>query len=208
MTTVLVSGATGEAGRAVCTVLLAAGHTVVAVGSDAGRLESVDASFRFVCDLTDATATAGLATRVRAEVGSVDGLVHLVGGWRAGHEAEDWDWLEPRLLTSLRLTTLAFHDDLAASPSGRLVTIGSTSAAKPTWGGANYATLKTAADAWMAAIASGWRKAGTAAAVTLVVTSLGDGGTPVERVAARIGTLWTEEPAILNGAHIDLSVPE
>ena len=202
---VVVTGATGDAGRAVCAALLAAGNTVVAVGSDAGRLESVDASFRFVCDLTDAAATADLATRVRAEVGSVDGLVHLVGGWRAGHETEDWDWLEPRILTSLRLTTLAFRDDLTASTNGRLVTIGSTSAAKPTWGGANYATLKTAADAWVAAVASGWRKAGTAAAVTLLVASLGDGDTPVADVASRIATLWSEDASILNGARIDLS---
>jgi 3-oxoacyl-[acyl-carrier protein] reductase len=202
---VVVTGATGDAGRAVCTALLAAGHTVVAVGSDLVRLEAVDASARLVCDLTDATATRDLATRVRAEVGSVDGLVHLVGGWRGGHDNNDWEWLEPRLLTSLRLATLAFHEDLTTSPAGRLVTVGSTSAVKPTWGGANYSTLKTAADAWVAAIASGWRKAGTAAAVTLLVTSLGDGGTPVDRVASRITTMWGEKPAILNGTRIDLS---
>lgn len=207
MSVVVVTGATGEAGRAVCAALLAAGHSVVAVGSDLARLESVDASTRFVCDLTDAAATLALAGRVRAEVGPVDGLVHLVGGWRGGHSTDDWDWLEPRLLTTLRLATLAFHDDLTDSPSGRLITIGSTSAAKPTWGGANYSTLKTAADAWVASVASGWRKAGTAAAVTLLVTSLGDGGTPPERVATRIATLWSEDATVLNGAHIDLSDP-
>jgi 3-oxoacyl-[acyl-carrier protein] reductase len=199
-----VTGATGNAGRAVCASLRAAGCTVVAVGSDLARLQTVDASARFVCDLTDATATADLASRVRAEVGSVDGLVHLVGGWRAGHDPDDWDWLEPRLLTSLRLTTLAFHDDLTASPAGRLVTIGSTSAAKPTWSGANYATLKTAADAWVAGIASGWRKGGTAAAVTLLVTSIGGDGTPPAAVAARIASMWSEPAETLNGARIPL----
>jgi 3-oxoacyl-[acyl-carrier protein] reductase len=206
VTTTVVTGASGPAGRAVCAALLAAGHTIVAVGSDASRLESVAATVRFTCDLTDAGATPGLATRVRSSVGPVDGLVHLVGGWRAGHDVADWDWLEPRLLTSLRLATLAFHDDLTASPAGRLVTIGSTSAAKPTWSGANYAPLKTAADAWVAGIASGWRKAGAAAAVTLLVKSLGADGTPVDRVAARISTMWGEDAAILNGARLDLSV--
>jgi 3-oxoacyl-[acyl-carrier protein] reductase len=205
---VVVTGATGEAGRAVCAELVRKEMTVVAVGSDANRLETVDASSRLVCDLTDADAVRELAIRVRAEVGPADGLVHLVGGWRGGHEADDWDWLEPRVLTTLRLATLAFHDDLTASPHGRLVTVGSTSAAKPTWGGANYATLKTAADAWVSAVASGWRKAGTAAAVTLVVASLGDGGTPVERVATRVATLWSEDSAVVNGARIDLTGPE
>jgi NAD(P)-dependent dehydrogenase (short-subunit alcohol dehydrogenase family) len=205
---IVVTGATGESGRAACAALRDAGNTVVAVGSDAGRLETVDASERYVCDLTDAAATVDLAAKVREEVGRVDGLVHLVGGWRGGHENDDWEWLEPRLLTSLRLATLAFHDDLTASAAGRLVVVGSTSAAKPTWGGANYATLKTAADAWVAAVASGWRKAGTAAAVTLVVTSLtanqsGD-GTPVADLAAVIVPLWTMDAAALNGQHIDL----
>jgi 3-oxoacyl-[acyl-carrier protein] reductase len=205
--TVVVTGATGDAGRAICATLTASGVSVVAVGSDLGRLEGVAASSRFVCDLTDAAATLELATRVRAKIGQVDGLVHLVGGWRAGHEADDWDWLEPRVLTTLRLTTLAFHDDLTAAPAGRLVTIGSTSAAKPTWSGANYATLKTAADAWMASIASGWRKAGTAAAVTLMVSSIGGDGTPVADLAARVATLWDESADILNGAHLDLTGP-
>jgi 3-oxoacyl-[acyl-carrier protein] reductase len=202
---VVVTGATGDAGRPVCSTLLAAGMTVVAVGSDAGRLALVDASAQLVCDLTQAAATRALADRVRADFGSADGLVHLVGGWRPGHETDDWDWLEPRLLTTLRLVTLAFHDDLTASPIGRLVTIGSTSAARPTWSGANYATLKTAADAWVGAIASGWRKAATAAALTLLVKSIGSDGTPVGAVADRIATLWSEDAATLNGARIDLT---
>lgn len=205
MTVVVVTGATGTAGRAVCQALLGAGNTVVAVGSDEERLSSVDATLPLVCDLTDEHATRELASEIRARIGPVDGLVHLVGGWRAGHAADDWGWLEPRLLTTLRLATLAFHDNLTASPAGRLVTIGSSSAAKPTWSGANYATLKTAADAWTASVASGWRKAGTAAAVTLVVTSLGGDGTPVDQVAARIATLWNENAAELNGNRIDLS---
>jgi 3-oxoacyl-[acyl-carrier protein] reductase len=204
VTTVVVTGATGDAGRAVSTALVRAGHTVVAVGSNQGRLETVDATYRFVADLTDPTATRELAAQVRDKAGPVDGLVHLVGGWRAGHEADDWDWLEPRILTSLRLATLAFHDDLGASTSGRLVTIGSTAAAKPTWGGVNYATLKTAADAWIAGVASGWRKTGTAAAVTLLVTSIGGDGTAVDTIAARIGTMWSEPAEALNGARIPL----
>jgi 3-oxoacyl-[acyl-carrier protein] reductase len=126
VSTVVVTGASGDAGRAVCAVLVAAGITVVAVGSDAARLDPVDASTRLVCDLTDEAATTDLAARVRTEFGATDGVVHLVGGWRAGHGTADWDWLEPRLLTSLRLVTLAFHDDLTSSTAGRLVTIGTT----------------------------------------------------------------------------------
>jgi NAD(P)-dependent dehydrogenase (short-subunit alcohol dehydrogenase family) len=205
---IVVTGATSDSGRAVASALLDAGNTVVTVGSNEERLATVAASFRFVCDLTDVAAAAALAARVREETGRPDGLVHLVGGWRSGHEPEDWAWLEPRLLTSLRAVTLAFHDDLGASDAGRLVVVGSASAAKPTWSGANYAVLKTAADAWVAGVASGWRKAGTAAAVTFVVKSLsteaGGDGTSVATLAEAIEPLWHQSAADLNGAHIPL----
>ena len=202
---VVVTGATGEAGRAVCSALLAAGNAVVAVGSNAERLRSVDATARLVADLTDAAAARDLAARVREAVGPADALIHLVGGWRGGHEAEDWDWLEPRILTTLRNATLALHDDLTAAPAGRLVAVGSTSAANPTWSGANYSTLKTAANAWLAAVASGWRKAGTAAAVTLLVKSIGADGTSAETLSSRIVMLLTEDAAEINGAQLDLT---
>lgn len=202
--TIVVSGATGDAGRAVAAALVSAGHVVVVIGSDAARLASVDASHRIVCNLSDAGADTRLAAQVHDAAGPVDGLVHLVGGWKPGHDTDSWDWLEPRLLTSLRLTTLAFHDDLTASAAGRLVVIGSASASKPTWSGANYATLKSAGDAWVAGVASGWRKAGTAAAVTLVVSSIGGDGTSVSDIVDAVLPLWERPAADLNGAHITL----
>ena len=203
--TIVVTGATGVAGRAVTSALSEAGHTVVAVGSNAERLASITANAHYVCDLTDVAAAAALGPRVREEVGPVDGLVHLVGGWRSGHDAEGWDWLEPRLVTSLRLATLAFHDDLSASSAGRLVVVGSMSAAKPTWSGANYAVLKTTGDAWVAAVASGWRKAGMTAAVTLLVKSIGADGTSPERIAEAILPLWDAPAADFNGVKVDLT---
>ncbi|MCU1528060.1 MAG: oxidoreductase [Frondihabitans sp.] len=202
---VVVTGATGDAGRAVCAALVRSGETVVAVGSDEGRLASVDASARFVADLADVSSTESLAARVRAEVGRVDGLVHLVGGWRGGQTDADFLWLERRILTTLRYATLAFRDDLSASPAGRLAIVGSSSAAKPTWSNAAYATVKSAADAWIRAVASGWRKGGTAAAVTLVVTTIGDGGTPPSAVAEAVTGLWSRPAGELNGTRLDLT---
>jgi 3-oxoacyl-[acyl-carrier protein] reductase len=206
MSVVVVTGATGDAGNAACAALLAAGHTVVAVGSDEMRLGDVTASWRYVCDLTDADETMLMATSIRAKDGPIDALVHLVGGWRGGNGDDDWNWLEPRILTTLRLTTLAFIDDLTASVSGRLIIIGSTAAAKPTWSGANYAVLKTATSAWVASVASGWRKAGTGAAVELLVRSIGDNGTPVIVIATKITELIDGSGAELNGSQVDLTV--
>lgn len=207
MSVVVVTGATGDAGRAVCSALLTAGHLVVAVGTDAERLSSVDASSRHVVELTDEGAARALADAVRAEFGPADGVVHLVGGWRGGQGDADFVWLERRILTTLRHVTLAFHDDLASSEHGRLVTVGSASAERPTWSNAAYATVKSAADAWMQAVASGWRKAGRAAAVTLVVRSIGGDGTSPEALADAILPLWSRSAADLNGARIDLTPP-
>jgi NADP-dependent 3-hydroxy acid dehydrogenase YdfG len=202
---VVVTGATGETGRAVCAALLAAGHTVIAIGSDELRLGEVNASWRYVCDLTDAAETGLMARAIHDKEGGVDALVHLVGGWRGGNTDDDWNWLEPRILTTLRLASLALMPDLSESEDGRLIVIGSTSATRPSWSGANYSVLKAAASAWVSAVASGWRKAGKAAAVELLVQSIGGDGTPVEVIAARVTDLMTSAAADLNGARIDLS---
>lgn len=201
---IVVTGATGAPGRAVCARLVGDGATVVAVGRDAGRLEQVAAATRHVRDVSDLDEARELAEDVRSEHGRVDGLVHLVGGWRGGSAPEDWDWLEPRVLTSLRFTTLAFRDDLTAAEAGRLVMIGSTIVDAPTWGNANYSALKAAAETWMEALAAGWRKGGTAAAVTFVVRSLSDEDTPVDAVADAVAGLWDLPAGDINGSRIPL----
>jgi 3-oxoacyl-[acyl-carrier protein] reductase len=201
---VVVTGATGATGRAVCARLQRDGVRVAAVGRDANRLAEVDASSRHAHDVTQLAGALALADEVRRAHGRVDGLVHLVGGWRGGSEPDDWDWLEPRLLTSLRFAALAFRDDLSAAEAGRLVMISSTTVAAPTWSNANYATLKSAAETWMSALASGWRKGGTAAAVTFVVKSLGDDATPVDAVAEAIAEVWDRPAAHVNGSRISL----
>lgn len=205
---VLIAGASSDAGRATAAALGTAGALVVAVGSNAERLADVPATARYVCNLLDAAAVAELAERVRAEHGPVDGLLHLVGGWRAGQADDDWDWLNGRIVTTLRNTTLAFRDDLLASAAGRLAIVSSTAVDRPTWGNANYAVAKAAAEAWVSALAVGWAKVGTAAALSFVVRSLGekDGDTSVAVLAAEFVRLWDAPATELNGARIHLPV--
>jgi 3-oxoacyl-[acyl-carrier protein] reductase len=199
---VLVARATG---RAVVDALRSAGATVVAVGSDAGRLAAVDADVSLVCDLSDPAAVSALVGDVHATAGPIDGLIHLVGGWRGGHADADWRWLQERVVDTLRATSVAFRDDLL-STAGRLAIVSSTAVDAPTWGNANYAATKAAAEAWVSALASGWAKAGTAAAVTFVVRALGtgDGETPPAVVASRVAQLWDVPATELNGARIQL----
>lgn len=150
---ILIAGATSALGHATASALLEAGHHVIAVGSNADRLGMVDASERFECDLTDLDAVQALAE----QMGELDGLLHLVGGWRgggglAGQTDEDWAWLEARVVGTLRNTTRAFAEAVGRSNAGVIAIISSTGVERPTAGNANYVALKAAAEAWLAAV--------------------------------------------------------
>ncbi len=150
---ILIAGATSALGHATASALLQAGHHVIAVGSNADRLGLVDASEHFECDLTDPGAVRQLAE----QVGELDGLLHLVGGWRgggglAGQSDEDWAWLEARVVHTLRNTTRALADAIGRSDAGVIAIISSTGVERPTAGNANYVALKAAAEAWLAAV--------------------------------------------------------
>lgn len=200
--TVLVAGATSAAGIAVCRALADAGAIVLAVGSDAERLRAVtgqvpDAA-SLVCDLADVDDVAAMAARVHADHGPIDGLIHLVGGWKgggglAGQSDEDWEFLHRRILTTLRNTTRAFDEDLRASDAGRLAIVSSVSVDSPTPGGANYATAKAAAETWVRAIANGFEKTSTPATVTVFVVRALDG--LESRLATEVTGLWAEPTA-------------
>lgn len=203
---VVVTGATGPLGALVCRLLDERGAIVLAVGTDADRLDPVAATERYVCNLADADAVNELAEVIETEYGNVDGLLHLVGGWRPGHAAADFDWLEERLLTTLRHTTIAFHDDLSSSSAGRLAIVSSTGVDSPTWSNANYTAIKAASEAWVASIASGWRKGGSAAAVTFRVKAIGDFAdyTPPSLLAEHLAALWDLGHGTLNGSRVSL----
>ena len=150
---IVIAGATSPLGIATAYRLTQDGHEVVAVGTNAERLEGVEAEQRIVADLTDLEAVEELA----AEVGEADGLIHLVGGWRgggglAGQSDDDYDWLEARVLTTLRNTTRAFAGAIGRSEAGRIAIISTTGLENPTAGNANYLALKAAAEAWLAAV--------------------------------------------------------
>ncbi|KQM80995.1 SDR family oxidoreductase [Agromyces sp. Leaf222] len=212
--TVLIAGATSASGRVLARALLEAGARVIAVGSDQGRIDALEAEIPGVvgerADLTDGDDVLELAMRVHAAVGDVDGVIHLVGGWRGGggipgQTEEDYRVLE-RSFTALRYVSRAFWDDLLASPAGRIAMVSSTTVAAPTAGGANYTAVKAASESWMRSLAQGIAKAeAPAAAVTFRVKALeGLEG----RLATSVVDLWSTDAAAaaeLNGTVVDLS---
>lgn len=204
---IVVAGATGSLGRLVCELLDERGAIVVAVASDKDALSSVEGTAHFACDLTNPSAVAELAEIVVGQFGHVDGLLHLVGGWRAGSAADDFEWLESRILTTLRVTSLAFADELASSSAGRLAIVSSTAVDTPTWASANYSTLKAASEAWVRAMANGWARSHTAAAVSFSVRAIGDfeGYTSPYVLAEHLAALWNASAHKINGARISLA---
>jgi len=233
---VLVTGAAGPAGSAACRALIAAGARVVAVGQSPARLSALAAAIPGisveVTDLGDASSVTDLAVRVHENHGAVDGLVHLVGGYRGGatfdaNTDEDWRFLSSGLIDTLRHVTLAFHDDLLASTVGRAVIVSAKGAQAPSAGSANYSAAKAAAEAWMLALADSLRRGQsgrsdnpveqTSAATIFVIKALVDakmraespdrkfpGFTDVDDLATRIVGLWSSRASEINGARIPL----
>jgi NADP-dependent 3-hydroxy acid dehydrogenase YdfG len=234
---VVVAGAGGPAGQAVVRRLVAGGARVVGADAHDERLAEVGASLgadagRFsgrVVDLVDEASTRAWA----AELGPIDGVVHLVGGYRGGsvfadNTLEDWLVLHDLLIRTVQNTTLAFHDALVASPQSRFALVSATAAAAPSAGAAGYAAAKSAAEAWTLALADSFRRLQsgrkddplpqTAAATVLVVKALVHDGlraakpeatfagyTDVSDLAESIAGLWDADAAQVNGRRLVLA---
>jgi len=74
--TAVIAGAGGVLGHALVREFATAGYTVVALQRGAGESSADRAIQRLCCDLSDATDVAGTLTKVGAEHGAVDTLIH------------------------------------------------------------------------------------------------------------------------------------
>lgn len=228
---VVVAGGGSALGQTVAERLGAAGAVVEACDASPQPLETLTARVEAVgaevttavVDLMDEAATTAWAQDVVARRGRVDGLLHLVGGWRGGvplveADLADWDWLQGRLVRTLQHTSRAFHPALSAGDAGRLVIVSATQASRPTQRNASYAAAKAAAEAWTQAVAHSWKDSEGAAAVVLVVTGLLTPAmraekpeasfsslTHVDDVAGTIAGLWDRPGTELNGERLWLT---
>ncbi|MFJ7156363.1 SDR family NAD(P)-dependent oxidoreductase [Streptomyces sp. NPDC101118] len=235
---IAVAGAAGPAGRAALLRLAEAGATVVASDADPARLaEAVDAA-RYAhggatvigdtVDLLDLEATREWAARTEKEFGRVDGLIHLVGGWRGANsftesDPEDWNFLEKLLIRTVQHTSMAFHDGLLRSDKGRYVLVSQVGAHKPVANNAAYNAGKAAAEAWTLAMADSFRKAGgedgpgAAAAIMVIKALVHDamraerpnakfaGFTDVKELAEAIVGVWDRPASEVNGQRLWLT---
>ena len=210
---VVIAGATSETGRAAARELSASGARVVAVGRDAEKLRALPDVRTEVCDLTDEVAVGALAQRIHAADGAVDGVLHLVGGWRgggglAGQSDADFEFLA-RSFTALRHVSRAFDADLRASEAGRLAVVSSTAVTRPLAGGANYAAVKAATEAWARAVAQGFAKdardAGREASAASVIFRVKSLAGLQDELARRFAGLWTTPASEINDTTVELN---
>jgi NAD(P)-dependent dehydrogenase (short-subunit alcohol dehydrogenase family) len=221
-----IAGASGNLGPTVVRRLAPTGAVLALGGRDHAALDGlarevgVEADTASV-DLLVPEAARAWANGIAERRGRLDGLVHLVGGWRGGkpiEEArlEDWDALERLLVRTLQHATQAFAPHLLESGRGRFVDVSSGQGQSPTNRNAVYAAAKAAGEAWTFALADRFRGTGATANVVVVGSIVTpamreqDPGkdysafTPAEEIAEAIAYLCSDAAASMNGQRLTL----
>jgi NAD(P)-dependent dehydrogenase (short-subunit alcohol dehydrogenase family) len=228
---IAIAGVGGGLGPVVAERLAAAGATVAGTDRSQEHLDSLAAALDLpaerwdgrVIDLLDEDATRAWCAALVERFGRVDGLIHLVGGWRGGqplHEAplSDWDLLHDLLVRTVQHTTRAFHDQLATGEHGRFVLVSAKQAQNPSNTNAAYASAKAAAEAWTLALADGFEPGGATANIIVVEAILTPRMreespdeehptfTPAEDIAEAIAYLCSDAAKKMNGQRFALTM--
>jgi len=228
---IAIAGIGGGLGPVVAGRLAAAGATVAGADRDQSRIDELGAELGLpedrwdggAVDLLDEASARVWCASLLDRFGRVDGLLHLVGGWRGGqplHEAplSDWDLLHELLVRTVQHTSRAFHDALLASGSGRFVLVSAKQAQAPSNANAAYAAAKAAAEAWTLALADGFGGQGATANIIVVDAILtpqmreeSPGKefptfAPAEHIAEAIAFLCSDAGASMNGQRLALTI--
>jgi NAD(P)-dependent dehydrogenase (short-subunit alcohol dehydrogenase family) len=226
-----IAGVGGGLGPVVAARLAEAGATVAGADRDQARIDEIGEGLGLpgerwdgrAVDLLDGDAARGWCAALLERFGRVDGLLHLVGGWRGGqalHEAPlaDWDLLHDLLVRTVQHTTRAFHEQLDSSDAGRFVLVSAKQAQAPSNTNAAYAAAKAAAEAWTLAFADGFEPGGATANIVVVEAILtprmreeSPGKefptfTPAEHIAEAIVFLCSDAAAEMSGQRLPLTM--
>ena len=223
---IAVSGASGNLGPTVVGRLASSGAVLALGGRGEGPLATLTEDLAIEADtasvdLLDAGSARAWAVSIAERRGRVDGLVHLVGGWRGGQPIEeapleDWDFLHGLLIRTVQNATQAFAPHLLAGGRGRFLIVSSGQAQAPTHTNAAYAAAKAAAETWTLALADRFRGSGATANVIVVGAIVTPAMraespdkdfstfTPAEQIAEAVAYLCSDAAASMNGQRITL----
>ena len=170
---VLITGAKGGLGSFVTQRFLATGATVVGISRSISQADFPEANFvALPVDFAKAGAAGNAVESVVSRFGRLDALVHLLGGFAGGQtvaETDDvtWEQMCDLNLTSAFYVLRAAIRHLRKSGKGRIIAIGSLTAAEPHAGLGAYVTFKAALTMLVRTVASENKDAGLTANVVL-----------------------------------------
>lgn len=218
---VLITGATGALGTAVTRTFLEQGHDVAAASlghtHEQSQGESSERLHLLQADVTDPESVSTLVTETIAAVGTIDVLVHLVGGWTGGkpvqeHSPEEWDRVLGLNLRSAFLCCGAVLPHMRRQDWGRIVLVSAQAARQDRAGQGIYAVAKSGVSVLAEAIAEENRDkdvtanvvapAALATPANIAATPGSDHAklVPPDVVAEMIAFLGSEEAGLLRGA--------
>jgi len=220
---VIVTGSTGNLGRAVVRAFQVAGAHVVAPDRSVGQAKEVfpalwDSKDHLVVegvDVTNPEQVKKLVQDVLGRFGRIDILINTVGGYRADgpvHQTsfETWDFLMNLNARSVFTTSRAVIPSMLKQGRGKIVNVSSRSALAAQGNDSAYSAAKSAVARLTESMAAEYKKLGIQVNAILpsALVSAADlkedptrGVTP-ESVAQVILALCSEACAIINGALI------
>ncbi len=152
--TAIITGASGALGKATVQEFLNAGARVCAcdvtdmsVGAMGLSPEAMRRYMSVRYDVTTEKGCAELVAHVLRDLGRIDILINIVGGWKGGtplHQVsvEEWDAMITLNLTSAFLCSRAALPSMLAQRAGRIVSISSRTAVVPVGMQAAYNAAK------------------------------------------------------------------
>ena len=226
---IAIAGAGGGLGPVVAKRLADAGATLALADRTQEHADAVKDSLGLpeervdarAVDLLDESTANDWVAALTDRFGRVDGLLHLIGGYRGGEPIQsfdlaDYEFLHNLLVRTLQLTTRAFHSVLTASEHGRFLFVSAAAAQNPEDTNAAYASAKAAAEAWTLALADSF--AGTGATANIIVVNAIEtprireenpdaerpSFTPAEDIAEAIAFLCSDAASRMNGQRLTL----
>ncbi len=165
---VLITGASGGLGTAVCQAFAETGGTVIGVA------RSWTGAERFVALPADLTSAEGCDAMVAEALkhGPIEALVHILGGFGGGQpvaETSDktWDGMINLNLRAAFCTMRAVLRPMMAAKYGRIVAVGSRAAVEPMANFAAYSVSKAGLVALVKSVAAEGKDLGITANVVL-----------------------------------------
>lgn len=211
---VLITGASGGLGNAVCQAFLDSGATVI------GAALTWHGAMPFQTLSVDLSTAQGCEEMVR-EAGSIDALIHLVGAFGGGApvvqtDDQTWDAMMNVNLGAAFYSIRAALKPMTAAGRGRIIAIGSRAAVDPMPNFAAYSVSKAALVALVKNVAAEVKDSGITANVVLpsvIDTAANRKAMPKadfskwvkpESIAKLLVWLASEEASDVNGAVIPI----